>query len=138
MKPRVFVSRIIPAEALEPIAARTQHDVWLEAGPPPRDELLRRVTGVDGYLAMVTDLVDEELLERAGPQLKVVSNFAVGFDNINVAACTRRGVAVGNTAGVLTETTADMAFALLMAAARRIPEAHGYVRDGHWNAWQPP
>src|SRR5438067_8458248 len=136
-RPRVFVPRIIPKEGLQPIVSQTDAEVWQDDLPPPRDELLRRIEGIDGFLALLTDKVDDELLDRAGPQLKVVSNYAVGFDNIDVSACTRRGIAVGNTAGVLTETTADMAFALLMAAARRIPEAHGYVRDGHWNAWQP-
>jgi lactate dehydrogenase-like 2-hydroxyacid dehydrogenase len=136
-KPRVFVSRIIPDDALEPLAAETELDVWDGELPPPRDELLRRVAGVDGFLSMVVDKIDDELLDRAGPQLKVVSNFGVGFDNIDVPACTRRGVAVGNTAGVLTETTADMAFALLIAAARRIPEGYTYVREGRWNAWKP-
>lgn len=134
-RPRVFVSRIIPG--LQAVQEQTNADVWPDELPPPRDELLRRVEGVDGVLAMVTDAVNEELLDRAGSQLKVVSNFAVGFDNIDVAACTRRGVAVGNTAGVLTETTADGAFALLMAIARRLPEDYDYVRHGKWRAWVP-
>lgn len=136
-RPRVFVSRIIPDEGLQPILAQTDADVWQDEMPPPRDELLRRVEGVDGFLALLTDRVDDELLDRAGPELKVVSNYAVGYDNIDVPACTRRGVAVGNTAGVLTETTADAAFALLMAAARRIPEAYDYVRQDRWKTWGP-
>ena len=136
-RPRVFVSRIIPDEGLQPIVAQTDADVWQDDLPPPRDELLRRVEGVDGFLAMLTERVDDELLDRAGPQLRVVSNYAVGYDNIEVPACTRRGVAVGNTAGVLTETTADAAFALLMAAARRIPEAYDYVRQDRWKTWGP-
>jgi lactate dehydrogenase-like 2-hydroxyacid dehydrogenase len=86
---------------------------------------------------MVTERIDEELLDRAGSQLKVISTFAVGYDNIDVGACTRRGIAVGNTPGALTETTADTAFALLMAAARRIPEAYDYVRGDRWKAWSP-
>lgn len=137
MRSRVFISRVIVEDALQPLASRADLDIWPEDGPPPRDELLRRVSGVDGFLSMVVDRVDDELLDRAGPQLRVVSNFGVGFDNIDVAACTRRGVAVGNTAGVLTETTADAAFALLMAAARRIPEGVRYVREDRWRAWQP-
>src|SRR5919199_1502418 len=136
-RPRVFVSRMIPDEGLQPIIAQTDADVWQDELPPERDELLRRVEGVDGLLTLVTDRVDDELLDRAGPQLKVVSNYAVGYDNIDVSACTRRGVAVGNTAGVLTETTADAAFALLMAAARRMPEGYDYVRQGRWKTWGP-
>jgi glyoxylate reductase len=136
-RPRVFVSRRIPDEGLERIVAQTDADIWPDELPPPRDELLRRVEGVDAFLALLTDRVDDELLDRAGPQLKVVSNYAVGFDNIDVPACTRRGVAVGNTAGVLTETTADAAFALLMSAARRIPEAYDYVRQDRWKTWGP-
>ena len=136
-RPRVFVCRIIPDDGLTPIGAQTRAEIWEDDGPPPRDELLRRVAGADGVLTMVTDRVDDELLDRAGPQLRVVSNYAVGFDNIDVAACTRRGVAVGNTAGVLTETTADAAFALLMAVARRLPEAYDYVRQGKWLNWTP-
>jgi glyoxylate reductase len=136
-RPRVFVSRQIPAKGLERIVAQTEADVWPEDRPPSRAEILLRVAGKDGLLSMVTDRVDDELLDHAGPQLKVVSTYAVGFDNIDVAACTRRGVAVGNTAGVLTETTADGAFALLMAAARRIPEGVDYVRHDRWQYWSP-
>src|ERR687883_1793109 len=136
-RPRVFVSRRIPDDGLAPILAQTDAEVWPDELPPGRDELLRRVEGVDGLLALLTDRVDDELLDRAGPQLKVVSNYAVGFDNVDVPACTRRGVAVGNTPGVLTETTADCAFALLMAAARRIPEAYDYVRQARWKTWGP-
>jgi len=136
-RPRVFVSRRIPEEGLRPIAEAADTDLWPDDLPPPRDELLRRVAGVDGLLALLTDRVDDELLDAAGPQLRVVSNYAVGFDNVDVPACTRRGVAVGNTAGVLTETTADLAFALLMAAARRLAEGYDYVRADRWQTWGP-
>ena len=136
-RPRVFVSRIIPDEGIDPIAAACEMDLWRDDLPPPRDELLRRVAGRDGILTLLTDRVDDGLLDAAGPQLKVVSNYAVGFDNIDVAACARRGVAVGNTPGVLTETTADLAWALLMAAARRLPEGDRYVRAGKWKTWGP-
>ena len=112
-------------------------DLWDGDLPPPRDELLRRVAGVDGALTLLTDKVDDEFLDAAGPQLRVVSNYAVGFDNIDVAACARRGVKVGNTPGVLTDTTADLAWALLMAAARRVPEGDRFVRDGKWKTWGP-
>ena len=136
-RPRVFVSRVIPDEGLDPVRAACDVDLWTDELPPARDELLRRVAGVDGLLSLLTDRVDDELLDAAGPQLKVVSNFAVGFDNIDVPALTRRRVPAGNTPGVLTETTADLAFALLMAAARRIPESVDYVRDGRWKTWGP-
>jgi glyoxylate reductase len=136
-RPRVFVARVIPEPGLEPVRAATDADVWPDELPPPRDELLRRVAGIDGLLSLLTDRVDDELLDAAGPQLRVVSNFAVGFDNIDVPACTRRGIPVGNTPGVLTETTADLAFALLMAVARRLPEGHDYVRAGKWKTWGP-
>jgi lactate dehydrogenase-like 2-hydroxyacid dehydrogenase len=135
--PRVFVSRRIPDAGLSRVTAATQADIWPDEMPPSRDELLRRVEGVDGFLSLLTDRVDDELLDRAGPGLRVVSNYAVGFDNIDVAACTRRGVAVGNTPGVLTETTADCAFALLMSAARRFPEGYDYVRQDRWKTWGP-
>jgi lactate dehydrogenase-like 2-hydroxyacid dehydrogenase len=133
----VLVTRVIPDEGLEPVREACDVDLWSDELPPPRDELLRRVAGVDGLLSLLTDRVDDELLDAAGPQLKVVSNFAVGFDNIDVPAVTRRGIPAGNTPGVLTQTTADLAFALLMAAARRIPESVDYVRNGSWQTWGP-
>ena len=136
-RPRVFVSRVIPDEGLAAVRAACEMDLWTDELPPPRDELLRRVAGCDGVLTLLTDQVDDAFLDAAGPGLKVVSNYAVGFDNIDVAACARRGVAVGNTPGVLTETTADLAFALLMAAARRLPEGDRYVRAGQWKTWGP-
>ncbi len=136
-RPRVFVARVIPEEGLEAIRAVCDMDLWDGDLPPPRDELLRRVAGCDGVLTLLTDRVDDEFLDAAGPGLKVVSNYAVGFDNIDVAACARRGIPVGNTPGVLTETTADLAWALLMASARRLPEGDRYVRDGRWKTWGP-
>ncbi len=136
-RPRVFVSRIIPADGLDLVTAAAQAVVWQDELPPPRDELLRGVEGCDGILTLLTDRVDAELLDRAGPQLKVVSNYAVGFDNVDVDEATRRGIPVGNTPGVLTETTADLAWALLMAAARRLPEGDRYVRAGKWKTWGP-
>jgi len=118
----VFISRKIPDEALTTVLAQTNADIWPDDLPPNRDELLRRVDGVDGFCRLVSDRVDDELLDRAGPQLKVVSNYGVGLRPHRYRGpATRRGVAVGNTVGVLTETTADFAFGLLMAAARLIP-----------------
>jgi glyoxylate reductase len=137
VRPRVLVTRVIPAAGMDMVREACDVDLWEDELPPPRDELLRRVAGVDGLLSLLTDRVDDELLDAAGPQLKVVSNFAVGFDNIDVPVLTRRRIPAGNTPGVLTETTADLAFALLMAAARRIPEGVDYVRDGKWRTWGP-
>src|SRR5215213_7922551 len=136
-KPRVFVSRIIPEEGLASVRDATDATIWPDDLPPPREQLLAAVEGCAGILTLLTDRVDDELLDRAGSQLKVVSNFAVGFDNIDVPACTARGIPVGNTPGVLTETTADLAFALLMATARRVAEGDRYVRAGRWKTWGP-
>jgi glyoxylate reductase len=136
-RPRVFVARLIPEDGLAPIRDACDATLWEDELPPPRAALLDAVGGCDGVLTLLTDRVDDEFLDAAGPQLKVVSNYAVGFDNIDVAACSRRGIPAGNTPGVLTETTADLAFALLMAAARRLPEADRYVRDGRWKTWGP-
>ena len=136
-RPRVFVARRIPEEGLDAVRAACEMDLWEDDLPPPREELLRRIAGVDGVLTLLTDRVDDEFLDAAGPGLRVVSNYAVGFDNIDVAACARRGIPVGNTPGVLTETTADLAWALLMAAARRVSEGERYVRDGRWKTWGP-
>lgn len=135
--PRVLVTRRIPEVGLALLREVAYVDVWDRPLPPPRDELLRRVEGVDGLLSLLTDRVDDELLDAAGPGLKVVANLAVGYDNIDVAACARRGVAVGNTPGVLTQATADLAFALLLAAARRIPESAALVTQDRWLTWDP-
>ncbi len=136
-RPRVFVSRLIPEEGLRRIRDAADADVWPDELPPSRDELLKRIAGVDGVLALLTDRVDAEFFDRAGPQLKVVSNYAVGFDNIVVPEATKRRVPVGNTPGVLTDTTADLAWALLMAAGRRVVEGDRYVHDGRWKTWGP-
>jgi glyoxylate reductase len=136
-RPKVFVARIIPDDGLRKVTEATDATVWQDELPPPREKLLNSIEGCEGVLTLLTDRVDAEFLDRAGPQLKVVSNYAVGFDNVDVAECTRRGLPVGNTPGVLTETTADLAFALLMAAARRVAEGDRYVRAGKWKTWGP-
>ena len=136
-RPRVFVSRVIPDDGLARIRAACLADVWPEDRPPDRAELLERVPGCAGILTLLSDRVDDELLDAAGPDLRVVSNFAVGYDNVDVAACARRGVAVGNTPGVLTETTADLAWALILAASRRVAEGDRFVRAGSWTTWGP-
>ena len=136
-RPKVFVARLIPDDGLEPIKAVADAVVWPDELPPARDELLRSIEGCDGVLTLLTDKVDAEFLDRAGDQLKVVSNYAVGFDNVDIAECTRRRIPVGNTPGVLTETTADLAWALLMAAGRRVAEGDRYVRAGRWKTWGP-
>jgi glyoxylate reductase len=136
-RPRVFVARRIPDAGLGPIAEACELNLWEDELPPPRDELLRRVAGCDGILTLLTDRVDDALLDAAGPNLKVVSNYAVGYDNIDVAACAGRGIAVGNTPGALTETTADLAWALMLAGARRVAEGDRYVRAGRWRTWGP-
>jgi glyoxylate reductase len=135
-RPRVYVTRLIPEEGLAPVREATECRIWEGDLPPPRDVLLREVADIKGLLCLLTDRIDEELL-AAAPRLKVVSQMAVGVDNIDVAACTRRGIPVGNTPGVLTETTADLAWALLMATARRIVEAEAYTRSGAWKTWEP-
>jgi len=135
--PRVFVARRIPKEGFELLDDATSVDLWDSDLPPMRADLIAHVQGVDGLLSLLTDRVDDELLDAAGPQLKVVANLAVGFDNIDVPACTKRGIPVGNTPGVLTETTADLAFALMMAAARRLKEGVDYVEADRWQTWGP-
>ncbi len=136
-RPHVFVARRIPDDGLRPIVEATEADIWTGDVEPPREELLRHVAGCDGILTLLTDRVDAALLDAAGPQLRVVSNLAVGFDNVDVAECTSRGIPVGNTPGVLTETTADLAWALLMAVARRVVEGAAHVRSGRWRTWDP-
>jgi D-3-phosphoglycerate dehydrogenase len=128
---------MIPEGGLDMVREACDAELWEEHEPIPRAVLLERVQGIDGLLSLLTEKVDAELLDAAGPRLKVISNYAVGYDNINVPEATARGIPVGNTPGVLTETTADLAFALLLAAARRIAEGAEYVRAGHWHTWKP-
>lgn len=118
------------------IASIAEMDLWEDELPPSRDVLLKKVVNIDGLLPMITEKVDGELMDAA-PRLKVVSNLAVGYDNIDVPEATRRGIFVGNTPGVLTNTTADFAFALLLAAARRVVEGDRYTRNGKWKTWCP-
>lgn len=134
--PRVFVARRMPGNALDRLAAQTEMRLWQDNLPPPREVLLAEAREADGLLTLLTDRVDQELLAQA-PKLRAVSNMAVGFDNIDVPACTARRIPVGNTPSVLTDTTADFAFALLMTAARRVVEADAFVRAGKWQTWDP-
>ncbi len=136
-KPRIFVTRAIPEKGFEIIRDFCDVDLWPNELPPARDELLQHIRGVDGLLSLLTDKIDGEVMDEAGPQLKVISNLAVGFDNIDVNAATARKIPVGNTPDVLTDATADFAFALMMAVARRIPEAERYVHEGKWKTWGP-
>ena len=133
---KVFVSRLIPERGLNKINAATDTEVWNSDMPPPADVLLDKAKDCDGLLSLLTDKIDGDFMD-ACPRLKVIANLAVGFDNIDIPAATERGVIVGNTPGVLTDTTADFAWTLLMAAARRLNEGERYVRDGKWETWGP-
>lgn len=135
-KPKVFIMRLIPDKGLDLIKDFCEADIWQDELPPPREEILARVRGVAGFVSLLTDKIDAEVMDAA-PRLKVISNMAVGVDNVDVSAATARKIPVGNTPGVLTDATADMAFALLMAAARRIVEGATYVRAGNWRTWNP-
>src|SRR2546423_1474381 len=135
-KPKVFVTRRIPAAGLDRIRQHCDAEVWPEQLPPPYELLREKVAGCDGLVSLLTDKIDAALLDAA-PRLKVVSNYAVGFNNVDVPAATERGIAVGNTPGVLTDATADMAFCLLIAAARRLVEGHQYTMSGKWQTWEP-
>src|SRR3989442_8852473 len=135
-KPKVFVTRLIPAAGLEQVRQHCDADIWTEPLPPSADVLRRKVSDCEGLLSLLTERIDGALLDAA-PRLRVVSNYAVGFNNIDVPAATERGIAVGNTPGVLTDATADMAFCLLIAAARRVVEGHQYTQAGKWKTWEP-
>ncbi|MDQ3647373.1 MAG: D-glycerate dehydrogenase [Actinomycetota bacterium] len=133
---RVFVTRRLPGHALERLEAEHEVEVWPDRLPPTPAELRARTSDAEGLLSLLTDPVDRSLLEAA-PRLRAVSNLAVGCDNIDLAAASERGLPVGFTPEVLTETTADLAVALMLAAARRLPEAEAAVRAGEWVTWEP-
>lgn len=136
-RPRVYVARRLPDAALARLREQAEFSVWpTDELPPSRDVLLREAANVDGLISLLTDRVDGALLDAA-PRLRVVSNYAVGYDNIDVDAATTRGVVVTNTPGVLTETVADFAMTLILATARRLVEADQYTRAGRWKSWEP-
>jgi glyoxylate reductase len=136
VKPKVFVSRVIPEVGLKRIKDHCDAEIWTDPLPPPYAVLRQKIAGCDGLVALLTDKIDTGLMDAAA-RLKVVSNYAVGFNNIDIAAATERGICVGNTPGVLTDATADMAFCLLIAAARRVVEGHQYTLSGKWKTWEP-
>ncbi len=137
MKPSVFVSRKIPAAGLELLEQHCSVDLWTAELPPSYDTLLTKVRDKEGVLYLLTEQIDSRLLDAAGPGLKVLSGFAVGYDNVDIPAATERGIPVGHTPGVLTETTADLAFALLLSAGRRIYESARFAQQGRWQTWSP-
>lgn len=132
----IFVTRKLPTGALDKLAAHFVLDIWREETPPPHSALLEKVADKDALLCLLTDRIDKAVID-AGSKLRVISNYAVGYDNIDIAAATTKGIPVGNTPDVLTETTADLAFALLATAARRIPEGIAYAKEGLWKTWSP-
>jgi glyoxylate reductase len=133
---RVFVTRSLPGDALGRLSAAHETDVWPDRLPPPADELLARTSSAEGLLSLLTDQVDAGLI-AACPDLRAISNYAVGVDNVDVGAATERGIPVGNTPDVLTESTADLALALMLGIARRIVEGEMFVRAGDWVTWEP-
>jgi glyoxylate reductase len=133
---KAFVTRRLPGDALERLAAEHDVEVWPEQLPPGRDELLSRAPELDGLLSLLTDGVDAELI-GAAPRLRAISNLAVGVDNVDLEAAAARGIQVGNTPGVLTDTTADLAVALMLGISRRLAEGDAYVRRGEWRTWEP-
>ncbi len=137
MRPKVFVTREIPERGLSKIREYFEVDLWTDEAPPPKEVIIERVRDVDALVSLLTDPIDAEVFDAA-PKLRIVSQYAVGYDNIDVKEATKRGIYVTNTPGVLTETVADFTFALMLAVARRVVEADKYVREGKWKvAWHP-
>lgn len=134
MKPKVFVTRHLPRAAQDELEKACQAEIWEYDTPPPYQMMVEKVGDKEGLLCLLTDKIDAALMEAA-PHLKVISQCAVGFDNIDIQAASKRGILVGNTPGVLTDATADFAFTLLLAAARRMGESIDYVRAGKWETW---
>ncbi|MCU1489902.1 MAG: D-glycerate dehydrogenase [Acidimicrobiaceae bacterium] len=134
--PRVFVTRRLPGNALERLAAVTDLDCWQGDANPPHGELIERARHAEGIVPIIGDPIDAGLVE-ACERLRVVAGVGVGYDHVDVAALTRAGIPFSNTPGVLTEATADLAFALLLAVARRLVEARAVVLEGQWKAWDP-
>ncbi len=136
-KPSVYVTRLIPQESIDALREQFDVEVNLEDRALSRDELKEKVRGRAAVVSLLTDRIDGEILDAAGPQCKIVANYAVGYNNFDLAAATRRGVILTNTPGVLDDATATHTITLLLAVARRIAEADKYVRDGKWQGWAP-
>nr|WP_309101833.1 D-glycerate dehydrogenase [Fredinandcohnia onubensis] len=137
MKPKIYITRKIPAKVFSKLEEVCDIQMWHEEEKPvPREVLEKEIQGVEGVFCMLTESIDAELLSKA-KELKVISNMAVGYNNIDICAAKERGITVTNTPDVLTETTADLTFCLLMATARRIVEASDYLRHGKWETWSP-
>jgi glyoxylate reductase len=136
LKPKVYVTRLLPEVAMERINSFCDADVWRGELPPSREVILQKVRDVEGLACLLTDKIDAKVMSEAS-NLRVISNYAAGFDNIDVVEATKRRIIVGNTPDVLTETTADFTFALMMAAARRVVEGDRSVRGGGWKTWGP-
>jgi len=136
-KHKVFVTREIPERGLRIIKKRFDAEVWTDSAPPPKQVIIQKAAKVDALASLLTDKIDAEVFDVA-PNLKIIAQFAVGYDNIDIKEATKRGIYVTNTPGVLTETTADFAWVLLMAVARRVVEADKYIRSGKWKVgWHP-
>ena len=133
-KPKVFATHSLFEAARQILEETCEVEYWAKPERPPREEVLRRVKDKEGLICLLTEKINEELLGVA-PKLRIAANVAVGFDNIDVAACTKRGVVATNTPGVLDETTADFAWTLLMAVARRLSEGEALARSGNWKNW---
>ena len=133
---RCFVTRRLPGPALDRLRSHHEVEVWPERLPPSAAELAARAADVEGLLTLLTEQVDAALIDRC-PRLRAISNYAVGYDNVDLEAAAARGIPVGNTPDVLTDATADLTFALLLAAARKLPEAVAAVRAGDWVTWEP-
>lgn len=137
MKPKVYITRKIPNEIVSKIEAVCEVRMWQEEEKPvPREVLEKEIADVDGLFCLLTESIDKALLDKASA-LKVISNMAVGYNNIDIEAAKEKGIRVTNTPGVLTETTADLTFALLMSTARRLVESTEYLRSGRWETWSP-
>jgi len=134
--PRIHLTRKLPEEGMTRLLSSSDLDLWPGDGPIPRADLLARGSRADAIICMLSDRIDADVLD-ACPRLRAIGNYAVGYDNIDVEEATRRGIPVFNTPGVLTDATADMAFALLLAVARKVPDADRYVRDGRFRTWRP-
>jgi glyoxylate reductase len=136
-KPNVFITRVIPGPGMGVVQDIAQTQVWQDELPPSYEVLSEKIKGLDGLLCLLTDQIDRNLIQSGADSLKVISQMAVGYDNIDIDAATEFGIPVGHTPGVLTDATADFAWTLLMSAARRVVEADKFTRLGRWKTWGP-